>query len=487
MHKCFSDIDLAAFTDGRLDAAKSAAIRLHATDCPSCAEALANALELRDLAAADLLPPLTGTEREAAIRQLATQRKTAAGVLRFPAAAGSESAGPSEEQSISRDLFLAGTAAAGVAAMATTSVFSQHPAASAAASLEQSVDHVRKGDAQDSLQTEGHDRSHEKPSEEGSHMRDPDDSSRMQLAIDEFFGHSPDASVEAPDHVGQASEPNMFSPDVSQAYSDTCAIRCQELVLKDFGLDLSQTDLMHEAQGQGWYVPGMGTLEGDLGRLIESHGIPVHQYEKANVFNLVGELAQGHRVIVSIDSGELWKTNEILKSTADLHSETWEDSRPDHAVIVSGVDISDPSNPVVVVTDPGTGEVAARYSLPDFLEAWEDSGFSMVATDVAPPQFPVDHVAWIGTMPYEEFSRMLPSVENLTGNEPGFAGLCASFHQALQDAGDSIIDSIQDRLPGQEHNTIVRAEDNFFPQADHSEHHEQGDSTDSDQHHVHDV
>jgi hypothetical protein len=190
---------------------------------------------------------------------------------------------------------------------------------------------------------------------------------------------------------------------------------------------------MQEALNNDWYVPGAGTMPDDLGKLLEAHGVKVTRTEHANIFNLVSELAQGHRVIISVDSGELWESNPVAQTVAGANAETWEDWRPDHVVIVSGVDISDPNNPLVIVTDPGTGEVAATYSLPDFLEAWEDSGFSMVATADAPPSFDAEHVANIGALAYADFERWYPSVAELNGHEPGFAGLCAGFDGLMRE------------------------------------------------------
>ena len=59
---------------------------------------------------------------------------------------------------------------------------------------------------------------------------------------------------------------------------------------------------------------------------------------------------------------------------------------PDHALIVAGIDMSDPNNPMVMVTDPGTGECAKPYPLDQFMDAWSDSNCYMVSTDVAAPQ-----------------------------------------------------------------------------------------------------
>jgi len=254
----------------------------------------------------------------------------------------------------------------------------------------------------------------------------------MTAAIEECFADRTTEQHEAPQVVGDPGLPGATSPTVHQAYADTCAIRCQELILKDFGFNVSEDDLVRLAREHGWYVPGCGTPEDDLGKILEARGVEVNRYEHANVFNLVSELAQGHRVIIALDSGELWDRNDVLQHVTELNEDKWQGWRPDHAVLVSGVDVSDPDHPMVIVTDPGTGEVAATYPLAEFMDAWEDSGFSMVATKVAPEQFPVDHVAYIGDMPYADFERLYPSVAGMTGQEHGFSQFCDEFMQTLR-------------------------------------------------------
>ena len=38
-----------------------------------------------------------------------------------------------------------------------------------------------------------------------------------------------------------------FNPEVQQQYPDTCAIKSQQLVLEDFGIDVSETQLVQTA------------------------------------------------------------------------------------------------------------------------------------------------------------------------------------------------------------------------------------------------
>jgi hypothetical protein len=155
----------------------------------------------------------------------------------------------------------------------------------------------------------------------------------------------------------------------------------------------------------GWY--NGGTSPEDVGKLLELHGVPVSQYENANIFNLVNELAQGHKVIVGVDSGELWGDN--------IFDKIFEDNAADHALIVSGVDTSDPNNVKVIVTDPGTGNLLKEYSMEEFVDAWEDSNCFMMTTNNPVPDIfdpfnqlpgfdmPMANIPMIGSMPYDIF------------------------------------------------------------------------------------
>lgn len=198
---------------------------------------------------------------------------------------------------------------------------------------------------------------------------------------------------------------NIMSDDVQQIYPDTCAIKSQQLILEDFGIHFTEDQLRNEAMAFGWY--NGGTSPEDVGKLLELHGIPVSQYENANIFNLVNELAQGHKVIVGVDAGELWGN--------DVFDKMFEDNAADHALIVSGVDTSDPNNIKVIVTDPGTGSLLKEYSMEEFVEAWADSNCFMMSTNNPVPKIfdpfnslpgfdmPMANIPMIGEMPYDMF------------------------------------------------------------------------------------
>jgi len=157
----------------------------------------------------------------------------------------------------------------------------------------------------------------------------------------------------------------------------TCAVVCQQMILRQFGIDVSEAQLVYDATSNGW-LTDQGTSAADMGKLLEHYGVPVHQGFGNGVESIAGEIAMGRKVIVAVDSGEIWKQDGFFEDWMNPNG-------ADHAVVVTGLDLSDPSHPKVVLNDPGDPMGAGKaYPLEDFLDAWRDSGYLYVATDHAP-------------------------------------------------------------------------------------------------------
>ncbi|UZJ40282.1 hypothetical protein OO006_07810 [Prosthecochloris sp. SCSIO W1101] len=229
-------------------------------------------------------------------------------------------------------------------------------------------------------------------------------------------------SKDAPKVVGSAGVEGQSS-SIQQAYPDTCAIRSQEIILRDFGKNVTEEQLILEAQAHGWYVSGEGTSPDDVGELLKLHDVPYHEYHNANIYTLTSELAQGHKVIIGVDSGELWDKG-IWENVED--SLGWQVA--DHALIVSGIDTSDPDDIKVVLTDPGTGDIAKEYPMAQFVDAWQDSNCFMVTTTEPPPQYlnlpgmenfdyATGHIGSIGALAYDDFERGYEIIQGMDSYE----------------------------------------------------------------------
>lgn len=176
--------------------------------------------------------------------------------------------------------------------------------------------------------------------------------------------------------------------------ADNCAVAAEtSLINQFFGDHLSLDDASYISASHGWYQPGMGTDPGEIGNLMDLSGIPNHSVMGATMEQLAFELQQGHGVIVGVNSDELWDQgvlNDIKQFFLDAFG--LDNVNPaDHAVTVTGIDISDPDNPMVILNDSGIPNGAAvRYPLDQFADSWENSGFYYTATDVPIPNSPYD-------------------------------------------------------------------------------------------------
>ena len=229
--------------------------------------------------------------------------------------------------------------------------------------------------------------------------------SDKETPIPDFPSTIPDTpdtiNIENADTVhGQPAANIPFDPEVYQFHPDTCAIQSQHLVLQQFGIDVSQEELIEIAKENGWYAEGYGTPMEMTGKLLEHFGLDIHGSVGNNIFNLANELATGHQIIVGVDAYEL--TPEGIGNDF-VYGET-----PNHALVVVGIDTTDPDNVQVIVTDPGTGNRQMAYPADQFIEAWKDSDCFMVTTDQVPthPEIPFTPLDQFGGIPVDTLSRL---------------------------------------------------------------------------------
>jgi Peptidase_C39 like family len=166
-----------------------------------------------------------------------------------------------------------------------------------------------------------------------------------------------------------------------QEHDDTCAVVSQEYILEELtGEEFSEEELRQEAIDKGYYIPGGGTPCDDVGKLLEDHGIEVERTEGNTLEDLREKLEQGEKVIVGVDSDEIWYPNQSGEEDLNEHGNI-PGQDANHAVQVIGIDYSDPDNPVVILNDPGSPDgQGRRIPADEFMDAWEDSDCYMVAT-----------------------------------------------------------------------------------------------------------
>lgn len=182
--------------------------------------------------------------------------------------------------------------------------------------------------------------------------------------------------------IGTPGLDSSFYPGQQEGI-DTCAIRAQQHILQMFGVEKSEDILVNDAISHGEYVQGGGTKLGDIGNLLAREGIEVNRFNGATPAHLVAELAQGHKIIAAVDSGEIW-----ADSLSDKLKEFAEDmmgrENADHAVVVTGID---PFTYDVTISDPGDGNALRTIPANIFFNAFKDGANYMVSTAIAPKDF----------------------------------------------------------------------------------------------------
>lgn len=269
----------------------------------------------------------------------------------------------------------------------------------------------------------------------------------LSKGIDDILHTSTNSPLMAENDIFYA--PGQFGDPVNpiqQHYEDTCAIKSQQLILNEFGINVTEDQLVQYSAEQGWYQgDGTGTQMQDVGNLLETASIPCTRQADANVFNLVSELSQGHKVIVGVDADELWG-NRFTQWLADFFM----GDTPNHALIVAGIDTTDPDHVKVIVTDPGNGDYHKSYPLDQFMDAWADSSHYMVATDIAVPSvvpgmehfnYEAGHIDNVAGVDYPDFqlfndiSAGVPVYADATGAWP-----MLSLVDAYADYGQADLD-----------------------------------------------
>lgn len=189
-------------------------------------------------------------------------------------------------------------------------------------------------------------------------------------------------------------DPTLLECDF-QLMPDNCAVEAERSIINLFiDTPLTQQDAMYVSASNGWYRPGAGTSPADVGGMMDLFGIPNHTVVNANVADLARELAQGHGVIVGVDSQELWDNGplaELKQWLSTTFGIDFGDSGANHAVVVTGIDVTDPSAPMVIINDSGVPDGQGMpYPMDKFLQSWEDSNCYYTATDIP---LPSDHLA----------------------------------------------------------------------------------------------
>ena len=127
------------------------------------------------------------------------------------------------------------------------------------------------------------------------------------------------------------------------------------------------------------HLYGNSDLWFSVHRILNHYGEETHTREAKHFSTIINELKAGNKVIAYIDASELWNDEYFTRiwNRSDAEDLTGEEGTVlrslNHAIWITGIDYSDPENPMIIINDSAkdTGK-GARYPLERFIAAWED-------------------------------------------------------------------------------------------------------------------
>jgi hypothetical protein len=169
--------------------------------------------------------------------------------------------------------------------------------------------------------------------------------------------------------------------DNTLGYQGTCGLVSCEDVLRHFGVEVTEDDVVRYAHDQGLCAVSDelsqcgGTTELGQAQILTDMGVPAHPELSSSLEELASHVENGQGTIIEVNAGVLWNDANYFDT-----------GQANHAIVVTGV-----------ARDPQTGDIQGFYvndsgrGLPEdsgrFLEtatmqsAWLDTGGSGVVTD----------------------------------------------------------------------------------------------------------
>ena len=159
-----------------------------------------------------------------------------------------------------------------------------------------------------------------------------------------------------------------------QGDTNRCALYSQKFVIEELSPDGTEIDIEQFAQiakDHGWFTEEGGTTFLNMNNMLDYYGIENEMVFHQSISDIEDCLSNGGKVIVSIDSHEIWygEDNNIFAP----------ESSSNHAVEVIGIDRTDPEHPMVILNDSGTPNGRGEMiPLEVFEGAWEDGDCQMI-------------------------------------------------------------------------------------------------------------
>lgn len=162
-----------------------------------------------------------------------------------------------------------------------------------------------------------------------------------------------------------------------------CGVVCCADVLDQFGVYLSEAELVHHAAACGELHVVLGrpdesgwTYPVEQARILSDYGVPAHAERGRSIEWLAEAVQHGHGVIVGVNAGVLWSNPRNLGT-----------GEANHAITVTGI-ARDPDDGALLgffINDSGTGKSAQFVSCHLMVTAFARTGGYCVITDFPHP------------------------------------------------------------------------------------------------------
>lgn len=179
--------------------------------------------------------------------------------------------------------------------------------------------------------------------------------------------------------VAGTAEFNHQQGDNAAGFLGTCGIVACEGVLRQFGVDATETTLVsHAIENDQCSVTSDpeksgGTTPETRVEILDDYGIAAHTESGQTLGDLAADVERGTGVIISANAGQLWNDPNA-----------YEAGQSNHAVVVSGV-ARDPQTGEIdgfFINDSGTGEAGRFVDAATMQAAYVGTGGRAVVTDV---------------------------------------------------------------------------------------------------------
>ena len=147
---------------------------------------------------------------------------------------------------------------------------------------------------------------------------------------------------------------------------NSCAIVAQQGILNSFGIPINEDQAVDICENAGWFDE-TGTKPDAVGKLLETAGIQTIREEECDITDLAEWLAKGEKVMVGLNSDDLWYPQRDLNGVPVDHP-----GAEGHLVWITGIE-KQRDNTFVIMNDSGIPNGAGKTVLwADFQNAWDD-------------------------------------------------------------------------------------------------------------------